>query len=189
MNALHILIADDVIAEAANNATHPVLGVQRGANPRGRSRSIYVAESGRDCSCGGALATCESRRKPEQRLVATVATAWPVMSNSECTGVNGVRQRPPGLQIACEEDATFRIAFRDLAAPRPNVCPEQIDDPNVRPQSLAVDISEENRRLSPPICNMGEGPNTNFDVDRAAHHAVCTVASAEIFGLNVNYSA
>jgi hypothetical protein len=32
---------------------------------------------------------------------------------------------------------------------------------------------------------MAEGLTTDPDVDRVAHHAVCTVTSDEIFGLNV----
>ena len=39
----------------------------------------------------------------------------------------------------------------------PNVRPERVDDPNVRPQSLADDISEENRRLSPANLQYGRG--------------------------------
>jgi hypothetical protein len=61
--------------------------------------------------------------------------------------------------------------------------PERVDDPSVRPQSLAGDIAKKIVGFLPQICNMGEGLNTNFNVDRAAHHAVCTVASDEIFGL------
>jgi hypothetical protein len=30
----------------------------------------------------------------------------------------------------------------------------------------------------PQICNMGDGLNTNFDVDRAAHHAGCAYSAS-----------